>query len=174
MRIRAGLIECRIHTTADGYRDDQVHKWEIGRSGHITNHVLVPVPAAWNVPDNGKLNEQTRTAHWNTDGTKPAPMQVRLAPLVTLESAHAQLTAQGTSVQQLAGLTPHQYPYTVWEIIPFPLLEWNPKLGHPFAGQTNTMQSAGAWEQPGGAQVQAAWSWNIQMEGVEGVKNLPL
>ena len=59
--------------------------------------------------------------------------------------------------------------------IPFPLLEWNPKLGQPFVGQTNAMQgAAGAWEQPGGAQVQIAWSWNIQMEGVAGVKNLPL
>jgi hypothetical protein len=83
MRILGGEIECKIHTTAAGYSDEQTHHWLIGCSGAITHNHLLHIAATWSVTGNGKLAEtqgnQTRKAHWNTQGTKPAPMQVRLS-----------------------------------------------------------------------------------------------
>jgi hypothetical protein len=158
MRIISGLIECRIgvqyyHDKTE-YRDQQVHTWEIDRSGNIEPHVILQVPATWRVTDDGALKDSqgtqaTRTAQWKANGKKPAPMQVRLTPLVKLESGHSQLSVDGMSMQQLTGQTPGQAPYSVWEFIPFPVLEWNYKLGQPFVGQTNvTPMGNVSWEQP--------------------------
>jgi hypothetical protein len=89
---------------AAGYSDEQTHHWLIGGSGAITHNQILHIAATWSVTGDGKLAEtrgnQTRKAHWNTQGTKPAPMQVRLSsptvpatpPTIILESAHSQLS----------------------------------------------------------------------------------
>jgi hypothetical protein len=44
MRIVGGEIECKIHTTAAGYSDEQTHHWLIGGSGAIyENNVSLAV-----------------------------------------------------------------------------------------------------------------------------------
>jgi hypothetical protein len=168
MRILGGEIECKIHTTAAGYSDEQTHHWLIGGSGAITHTQILHIAATWSVTGNGKLAEtqgnQTRKAHWNTQGTKPAPMQVRLSsptvpatpPTIILESAHSQLSVPNgiTGVQQLTiggqPQTPGQIGLQAWGFTPFPVLLWNLKVGGPFAGQTNmTGSGAVAPMQPG-------------------------
>jgi hypothetical protein len=178
MRIMSGEIECKIHTNAVGYSDEQIHTWRIGSSGLITTNQILHIAATWRVTGSGKLSQtqgnQTRTAHWNTQGTLPAPMQVRLPvtspPTVILESAHSQLSVPNgvTGVQQLTiGGQPQtlgQIGLQAFEFTPFPLLHWNPKLGQPFVGQTNlTGSGAVAPMQPGNAHIQIAWSWDIQI-----------
>ena len=183
MRILGGEIECKIHTTAAGYSDEQTHHLLIGGSGVITHSQILHIAATWSVTGNGKLAEtqgnQTRKAHWNTQGTKPAPMQVRLSsptvpatpPTIILESAHSQLSVPNgiTGVQQLTiggqPQTPGQIGLQAWEFTPFPVLLWNLKVGGPFAGQTNMAGSgAVAPMQPGNAHIQIAWLWDIKLD----------
>jgi hypothetical protein len=164
MRILGGEIECKIHTTAAGYSDEQTHHWLIGGTGAITHNQILHIAATWSVTGNGKLTEtqgnQTRKAHWNTQGTKPAPMQVRLSsptvpappPTIILESAHSQLSVPNgiTGVQQLTiggqPQTPGQIGLQAWEFTPFPVLLWNLKVGAPcLRTKTDKLPSGDLW-----------------------------
>jgi hypothetical protein len=77
MRIIAGEIECKIHTTAAGYTDEQIHTWVIGSSGLITPNQILHIAATWRVTGNGKLSEsqgnQSRTAIGIRRGQNPRP-----------------------------------------------------------------------------------------------------
>jgi hypothetical protein len=175
MRILGGEIECKIHTTAAGYSDEQTHHWLIGGSGVITHSQILPIAATWSVTGNGKLAEtqgnQTRNkAHWNTQGTKPAPMQVRLSsptvpatpPTIILESAHSQPSVPNGIGGQPQ--TPGPIGLQAWEFTPFPVLLWNLKVGGPFARQTNMTGSGSVSPmQPGNAHIQIAWLWDIKL-----------
>jgi hypothetical protein len=57
MRILGGEIECKIHTTAASYSDEQTHHWLIGGSGAITHNQILHIAATWSVTGNGKLAE---------------------------------------------------------------------------------------------------------------------